>query len=590
MITRVSVQNIAIISQLSVDLAPGLTVITGESGSGKSILMESIALAFGLKASPKQVLKAGCQRGLVEVNLRVSQNLDLAGCLSHFEFEADFSEPEWSLSREFTPQSSRFRLNGIPVTRELVEAIRPWFVDIHGQHELHQLFSASQQLLYLDSFGGKEITLLKASVSECYGVWHKARQKRDRLVERLQAATQNRDFLLFQINELDEAGLAEHNEDETIRTELNRLSNASQLIQATQYSYALLQEGIGQNSPSLLDQLGNIQKKLAQAGALNDPVLRDLSERIDLATSELHEIASLFVDYPEQLDSQPERLAELTDRLDVLERLKRKYGPLLSQVIEQHATLTQELSILDDSDFQLEEAEKLLETTEAALKEKCDLLTEARRLCAQTFKAKMQHELQSLAMQGVSFDIELYGAVYTANGADGITFLFSANPGEPLKPLAQVASGGELSRFLLAAKVLQSQSSTGLMSLLFDEIDTGISGPTAQAVAEKMVQLAQQHQIIAITHQPMIATLGDQHLHVKKQIDTSNASGHAVVCVASIAERKEIRQEVLAQMISGSKTNDETTRKFISQLQEQAQSIRKALIKTKNAKATVLKS
>jgi DNA repair protein RecN (Recombination protein N) len=576
MISRILLQNIAIVSQLSVSLEPGLTVITGESGSGKSLVLEAIALAFGLKVPPKQVLKSGCSKGLVEVILQLADVDDtekLAACLQTFQFDCEVQqETEWSLSREITPQSSRFRLNGIPVTRELVEAIRPWFVDIHGQHELHQLFSPTHQLAYLDTFGGVEIRTLKKRVSEAYTQWHLAHQQHQSLLQTLQATAQNRDFLLFQLTELDQAAVIHPDEDETLRQELRRLSCASQFIQAAQYGYAVLQDDRNSQQPALLDQLNRIQKKLVSAGGVGDTVLQGIHERIEQVICELQQVSEELASYPEQIDTHPERLAELTERLDVLEKLKRKYGPTLQQLMAHHTTLTQQLEDLDSSDSKLKAVEHHLEASRGTLQTACTRLTQMRQQCAGQFKLNIKEELQSLAMPGVSFDIELTQTQFSEHGADSMMFLFSANPGEPLRPLAQVASGGELSRFLLAAKVIQAQSGNR-MSLLFDEIDTGISGPTAKAVAKKMIQLSHHHQVIAITHQPMIAVLGQQHLHVTKKIEHNGNTHAAQVVVESIANNPEKRQEALAQLISGATGQDETTRRFIAQLQVQAQEI-----------------
>ncbi len=577
MLKQLQIKNIAIIESLSLPFEEGFTVITGESGSGKSILLDAISLAFGAKASPRELLRAGSGRGQVELLF------DIGNMQDHEAFR-DFlaeqgvtlltDETEILLSREFTGGGSRSRVNGIPVSREVLEALRPWVIDLHGQHELTSLFQREKQRLYLDAFGGSTHAALKKKVADAFEQWSSLKRQLETLQRNRQDIERQRDFLAFQLHELEEARLEDEQEDLKARQELEILSHAEKLIRVSEQGAALLSEGDGQ-SPAVLDQLSLLQKKLAE-GASYDPALASLLEQLDGVNAELRSISTELNRYQDRVEVRPERIAELSDRLDLLEKLKRKYGHTLREVIARRDELSSELAQLEAGEENFQSFEKAIQDKAKKLETVSGALSQARQQLAEDLKARLLSQLQVLAMPGVSFGIDFLPISYSREGMEEVEFIFSANPGEPLRPLAKVASGGELSRFLLAMKVLTA-GADGLLTLVFDEIDSGISGPTAKIVAEKLAALSSRLQVIAITHQPMIAAMGRQHLHVEKQVQPDPAGRESVqVNVEILKSGDERRVKVLARLVSGTDSSDEAVEKFIRRLQSEASVFLKA--------------
>lgn len=577
MLKQLCIHNIAIIEHLTLDVASGLTVITGESGSGKSILLDAILLALGAKVSPKEVLRAGAVRGQVELIFDLAAVPDATAVRALLADENIVLEPDetelW-LSRELTASGSRSRVNGVPVSRDVLAALRPLLMDLHGQHELTNLFQKDKQRKYLDGLGGLPVHEARQQVARAYEAWMGVKRRWDEWRHNRQQWAQQRDFMQFQWQELDAAALTTPDEDEQVKQALTVLAHADKLIQAAMQAGALLsEEGQGGGTLSVLDQLARVGRCLS-VGAPHDAGLRALSERFDGLTVELQELASELRQYGQHIETDPARLAELTDRLDQLEKIKRKYGPTLADALAEQARLSHALSALNEDGEQEARLQAELLAGEAELAACCQKLSDLRRAVAHDLKQRLMAELQSLAMPGVSFDVALTPTAYGREGADEVVFLFSANPGEPLRPLAKVASGGELSRFLLAMKVLTSQQD-GVPTLVFDEIDSGISGPTVKAVAEKLARLSTRLQVLTITHQPLLAALGRQHIHVEKQIQ-SNAAGEETVAVqvtalsADQAEHGSRRLKILSRLVSGMDTSDDTVEKFVTRLQEEA--------------------
>lgn len=571
MLKQLLIKNIAIIEALELRFQGGLTVITGESGSGKSILLDAIALAFGAKVSPKEVLRSGCERGQVELLF------DIGSLQDHLTFREFLleqgvallpDETEILLSREFTGGGSRSRVNGVPVARDVLERLRPWVIDLHGQHELTSLFQREKQRAYLDSFGGNRVALIKRQVADAYDDWYRAKQQWEQLSRLGADRERERDFLLFQIKELNDAELGVEDEDVRLRQELDVLSHAEKLSRIAEQGAALLSEGDSQ-TPAVLDQLSVLQKRLSD-GAPYDPAMATLLTHVQGAAEELRVVASALHRYQDRVEFNPDRIAELTNRLDLLEKLKRKYGGTLPEVIARYHQLAQELDALETSEQNLEALEAAIGEKEQVLEAGSYQLTEIRQELAEELKQQLLTQLQVLAMPSVSFDVAFVPTAYSREGMEEVEFLFSANPGEMPKPLAKVASGGELSRFLLAMKVLTS-ATDGLLTLVFDEIDSGISGPTAKAVAEKLGSLSWHLQVIAITHQPMIAAMGQQHLHVEKQVvQSADGTENVLVAVESLEVDEDRRLNVLTRLVSGVDARDEAAEKFIRRLRDQA--------------------
>jgi DNA repair protein RecN (Recombination protein N) len=571
MLKQLLIKNIAIIESLSLDFKAGLTVITGESGSGKSILLDAIALAFGARVSPREVLRNGAERGQVELLFdlgKLTENPEFQAFLAGQGIALNPDETELLLSRELTMGGSRSRINGVPVPREVLEQLRPWVIDLHGQHELTSLFHRDSQRAYLDALGGSEVAYCKRQVAAAYDEWLSLRQQLENLERNREQIEQQRDFMVFQLQELQAADLTNPDEDVETKQAIETLAHAEKLIQVALQGAAALCEGDAQG-PAMLDQLSRLEKRLNE-GARHDPFLEALAERLQGAVAELRELAAELSRYADRVEANPQRLAELTERLDLLEKLKRKYGPTLAAAIQKRAELEEALETIELGAQNADALKAALQDKEARLESLCRKLSELRLQAATNLKTRLMEQLQVLALPAAAFDIRFEPTPCSRHGAENVEFLFSANPGEPLRPLAKVASGGELSRFLLALKVLTAEND-GLLTLIFDEIDTGISGPTAKAVAEKLAELSLHLQVLTITHQPMIAAMGRQHWHVEKMLIASPEGQEGVtVMVQALEENESERLKVLSRLVSGFETGDAAAEQFIRRLREQA--------------------
>lgn len=573
MLKRLTLENIAIVDALEVSFEGGLTVITGETGAGKSIMIEAVAMAFGAKAPAKDILRTGSPRGRIELLLDLSALKDpepVRRFLSDQALELLPEETELLISREFTPTASRCRVNGTPVTREVLDALRPYFLDCHGQHELTGLFHRSVQRACLDGLGGESLKQIKIQVARAFQKWQLARQKLTRHQADQQSFQSKKDFLTFQLNELMEADLNDPDEDSHTQIELERLTHGEKLRQSTAQAVELLSEGDYEKSPAITELLARVQKIIAE-GARVDVTLTPLLER---ATGLYEESRALALDlggYHEDLESDPARINVLVDRLDLLEKLKRKYGPTLAEVLSTRDRLSEELASQEAGENNLEALEAACAEAETALIALTAQLSEARIRVADSLKSLLEEQLRSLALPSAMFDIVFHPTPPGMDGGEEVEFLFSANPGEPLRPLAKVASGGELSRFLLALKVLTAESGT-MQTLIFDEIDTGMSGNAAKSVGEKLLALARHLQVLVITHQPIVAAMGDHHLHVQKRVVEDEAGENPRVQVEAVnLQEKEKRLAVLSRLASGIDTDDEAVENYILRLLNQAE-------------------
>jgi DNA repair protein RecN (Recombination protein N) len=547
MLKRLTLDNIAIIDSLTIDFGPGLTVITGETGSGKSILMDALGWAFGQRLSPKEVLRTGAPRGRIEATFAIAPD-----ALAAQDLDPD---PEALISRELTATSSRQRVNGTPVPKETLEALRAPLLEIHGQHELSNLFDKSYHKDCLDSFGG--LWALRAEVAMAHQAWKTLVDTREARIHAFQEGLRQRDYLTFQLEELTAAELARPDEDDTLKEEIQVLTYAADLVKSARQATGLLSEATPE-APSVLSLLHQAEKALGKTADF-DPQLALLLDQLSAATGVVRELAGALDHYADTVSVDPARMDTLETRLELLEKLKRKYGPTLQAVIDTRDTVAQTLADLDVGEQELSDLDTAIATAQTTLQAHCDALTQARQTAAHTLTQALSERLHQLALPAARLSVTLTPLDgFSPSGHEHVEFLFSANPGEPLRPLGKVASGGELSRFLLALKVLVSG---GVSTLVFDEIDTGISGQAVKAVAEHLVALSRTVQVVVITHQPVVAAMADQHLNVSKQILSDR-----VQVQVELLENKEKRLNVLSRLASGIDTDDEAVEKFIDRL------------------------
>lgn len=541
MLKRLHIENIAIIEQADISFGNGMTVITGETGSGKSLILDAIAMVFGAKVSAKEVVKQGQDKAVIELLVELSDQQAKKELFQKImeSAEIELVDSELLISREFTNKGSRCRMNGIPVAREIVEQIRPFILDLHGQHELTSLFECDSQRDFLDALGDIKFQALKKNVTETYQRYLQVKTQIDQIKNNQQQWLQQKDFLTFQCQELEEANLTDPQEDNLLQEKRQRLTYLDKIKRNTEESVYWC------NSDStVIEGLEKIQSLLGAIDSV-DPALQPFSEAVDGIYEQVRQLSSDLNRYHASLNMDSEQLDEIVNRLDTLERLKRKYGPTLPEVFSTYEALHLKLQNLINFESDIETLLATLDHLETTLTNVSLELTESRKTLAKRLEKGLLQELKILSLPAVRFEVMFEQTIFSVSGRDHVTFMFSANPGEPLRPLAKVASGGELSRVLLGLKVVTA-AKEGTPTLVFDEIDTGISGSTAKAMAKKLKDLSNDVQVLAITHQPVIAAVADHHWHVEKKLKAKSVT----VQIESLQIETE-RLKALSRMIDG---------------------------------------
>ncbi|BAY48018.1 DNA repair protein RecN [Scytonema sp. HK-05] len=555
MLSVLQIENFALIDHLELEFGAGLNVLTGETGAGKSIILDAIDAVLGGKVSSR-VIRTGTSRAMVEATF--TSNSGLTAWLS--EQEIDLIEDSVIISREIAATSSnirsRSRVNGVLVNRQLMSGLRERLVEITAQGQTVQVGQSNQVRDWLDIYGGESQMQQRQVVSSVFGAYQQARTalEKRRISER--DRLQQLDLLTYQVQELKTANLSEPDELEKLLQERERLNHVVELQQMSYKVYQALYQNDGE-SPAAADLLGDTEETFSDMVEY-DTQLQPLLDMVRDAQATLAEVARQINAYGEGLEADPQRLEEVEERIQELKQICRKYGPTVADALAHYQRIQGELAELDDSEQSIESLEQQENLCLEKLTQACQELTQLRRTTATALEAKLLRELKPLAMEKVKFQVEIVPTSPTAAGADKITFLFSPNPGEPLQPLTAIASGGEMSRFLLALKACFSQADADT-TLVFDEIDVGVSGRVAQAIAEKLHQLGQISQVLCVTHQPLVAAMADRHFRVDKQVITEKTgdkenNGHpdqrTVVRVTSLDNLTKRREE-LAQLAGG---------------------------------------
>ena len=503
MLQKIYIKNYILIDELELDLANGLNIITGETGAGKSILINAIDIAFGAKTG-KEVIKTGAEKAIIELTLtNAKQNLSEL----FEEYGIDNNEEEIILSKEITQTGSRSRVNGCLVNQEFVKLFRELFLDIHSQHQTYSFLQPKFHITLLDSY-------IKSSKLDDYkkefDIYKNMLSKLEELKTASQKTEDQIEFLRFQVSEIEESNLSSLTEDEDLNNELSVLENVEKLKELTGSSYWALSG----DDNSILEALFQIKTSVTKASGL-DNSLTEIESELLSAIETLKEVSSNLRDYSSSLENDTERINEVQERLFLLDKLKRKYGGSLEKVMETGSKLRQELDGIEFSTQNIETLEKEIENKRIALLELAKKISEERKNYGTVLSSLIIEKLEKLELPKVRFEIGIEECELSANGIDKIEFLISTNISEELKPLAKVASGGEISRVMLAIKSIFAQSDN-IDTVIFDEIDTGISGKTSQSVADEVKELSKYMQIIMITHQAIIASKSDKHLYVRK--------------------------------------------------------------------------
>lgn len=562
MLLFLQIENFALIDQLELEFGTGLNVLTGETGAGKSIILDAIDAALGGKVTSR-VIRTGTNRALVEATFKLD-NL-LAAWLAEQEIDLidDFS---FVCSREMAithgSLRSRSRVNGVLVNRQVMASLRDRLVEITAQGGAVQVGQSAQVREWLDMYGGASHLQQRTVVAAVFADYQQAKANLETRRQSDRQRLQQLDLLTYQVKELEAAHLGEPDELEQLEQERQRLSHVVELQQSSYKLYQVLYQNDAE-AFACADLLAQAETTLTDI-VQYDTQLQPLLDLVSEALADVMEAGRQISAYGESLEADPQRLEVVEARIRELKQICRKYGQL-TEAIAYYQHIGAELAALNASEQSIEALERQEKQYLDKLLLCCNQLTLLRQKAAAQLEARLVAELKPLAMEKVKFQVAITPTSPTATGADQITFLFSPNPGEPLQPLIAIASGGEMSRFLLALKACFSQlDSAG--TLVFDEIDVGVSGRVAQAIAEKLQQISQHHQVLCVTHQPLVAAMADRHFRVDKhtieqislesKIQNPKSTIERTVVRVTALDNFTTRREELATLTGGKSVNE----------------------------------
>lgn len=509
MIKTLRIKDFAIIDELEVTFEKGFNVITGETGAGKSIMINAIDLAFGARAS-KEFIKTGKNRAIIELVVEPKQAIPQA---FFDEYGLENLDNELILSREITETGSRSRVNGTLVTQDVIKFLREILIDIHSQHMTYSFIQPKHHIRLLDSYGSPVHKELLNDYVALYEEYTDIIKRLDLAMNKTRLDEQQIDFLKFQIEEIENAQIEDLEEDKKLEEELNILANFEKLKEYTYSAYWALYGDDG----CILSSLGKVKSSLSKAAEMDSNLIESESELINIQES-LREISSTLRNYSESMELDEQRLDEIQQRIDTLDKLKRKHGSTLEAVMENYEKFKKEYNSIEFSQDEIIELSKKRDELLELMKKSATSLTNSRKELAQVLAECMTKTLEKLDMPKVRFEISIQKCEFRNEGCDSVEFLISTNVSEATKPLAKIASGGEISRVMLGLKTIFAKADN-TNTVIFDEIDTGISGNACQAVAQTISELAKTHQVISITHQPIIAAKSDRHFYVAKTQD-----------------------------------------------------------------------
>jgi len=539
MLAELRIVNFALIEQLSLQFQSGFTVLTGETGAGKSLLIDAIALLVGGRASTDQI-RSGEDEAQLEAAFHLPDTHPLLQRLRLHEIIGQ-NESELILRRVLS-RSGRHRVyvNGSLCPLRVLEELGGTLVDIHGQHEQQSLLATAKQLDALDAFG--RLFELRGRYEQAYQGWKELRTQLDALQRDVVDRARREDMLRFQAQEIEQACLLP-DEEERLRSERQRLVHAHRLRELAHEAHAELQA----DEQGILTRLGRIGRVLAEL-AQTDPAMGDCEQAAAESAIQLKELAGRLRDYVQQLEADPDRQAVVEDRLDLIQRLKKKYGGSVEAVFVTGRQVQEELQLLDNREERTAELTARLDEEARRLRTLAQQLSKKRIEAAKRMTTLVEAELVALKMEQAIFQVTVSSDESAEGlgpaGRDRVEFLLSSNPGEPPRPLGRVASGGELSRIMLALKTVLAEMDQ-VPVLVFDEIDTGVGGAVAAAMGTRLRKLGAFHQVFCITHLPQVASHAEHHLLVEKGLESQRTS-------TSVRALKGMgREEEIARMLSG---------------------------------------
>ena len=507
MLTLLKIRNLALVDELAWELGPGLISVTGETGAGKSVIVGALKLVLGERAE-KNLIRTGEDNCSVEAVFELKDAREINAILADGGLDP-CDDTQLIIRRVIGLTANRQFINDSPVTLNLLKRLGEHLVDLHGPHDHQSLLSVERQLAMLDAYAGAESSVSK--YRECYREWRAKAAELEEIRHAENASEQELDLLRYQLHEIDAANLKPEDEQD-LEDRWRRASNSTRLVEAAAAATTSLNGEDG-----ILERLTEVQRLVRDLEKL-DPSIRERTASLETACLELQDLESNLADYVDELDIDPAEAATLEERVNLLESLKRKYGPSLGDVLTRRDTAAARLDTIENRGEKLETLERELTACRATLDSGGKLLSASRKKAAPKLAKEIASQLKDLGFKQSSFEAPLKNLTDPGpQGLESVEFQFGPNPGEPLLPLRQIASSGEISRVMLAVKsALADQDATPLM--VFDEIDANVGGEVARAVGRKMAALGTRHQVVAITHFPQVAATATHHFVVEKEV------------------------------------------------------------------------
>ncbi len=540
MLQNLHVKNLALIDECEVDFSHGLNILSGETGAGKSIIIGSINMALGEKVS-KEMLRDSEETAFVELIFKVENEATIAK-LKEMDIEMD--DDCVILSRKITSQRAIGRINGEAVSISKMKEVASLLIDIHGQHEHQSLLNKKKHLELLDEYAGDMLSKKKETMAALYKEYRQLKDEYSNSNMDSEARARELSFLEYEVKEIEDANLTV-GEDEELESSFKRFSNGKKIMEGVNSAY----EATGTAMDNASELIGKALRELGMVSSYD--------EEVENLESQLVEIDSLLSDFNHEIsvyisgaDFDEETFYETQKRLDEINHLKTKYGNSIQDILDALTEKSDRIAVLSDYDEYLTNLKNKLDDKEKELAAATQEVSAIRKRASKHMTKEITEALKDLNFLDVRFEMQ-FGELndYTANGKDDAEFLISTNPGEPIKPLGKVASGGELSRIMLAIKTIMAENDQ-IESLIFDEIDSGISGRTAQMVSEKMNKLSRNHQIICITHLPQIAAMADAHYLIEKSVENKSTVSN----IHRLDEEESVNE--LARMLGGVSITD----------------------------------
>jgi DNA repair protein RecN (Recombination protein N) len=560
MLEELRIQNFAIIDSLELGFAGGFNVITGETGAGKSIIIDAVELILGGKADSGFV-RAGADKAVVEGSFVVGKTAQALIKPILEKAEVNEGEPDFlTISREVRGNGrSTARINGVTVPQDVLREVGAALVDVHGQSEHLSLLNPKSHLDLLDRYA--ELTEMRMAIASLVERVHKTRSEIRRLLEDEAALKRRAEQLRYEVEEIDAAAL-EPGEDEELKAERSKIGNSEQLAHLTAEAYEFLGGESNTGQLSAVDQLAQVAVLISKLAHI-DPQMKDASELADGLAEDVEDLALQLRRYADSVEYDPDRLDEIEERLELINRLKKRFGNSLEAIMKYAEKARKELAGIENSDERLVELRVEEEKLLRMIGEVAGRVSQVRKMIGGKMGERIVAELADLRMERAQFEVAIsqkadpngcfvgdQRLAFDATGVDDVEFVMSANPGEPLRPLAKVASGGEMARVMLALKRVLAQADQ-TPTLIFDEIDTGIGGRVGNVVGEKLWSLSSTHQVLVVTHLAQLAGYGDRHYHVKKQVEGNRTRTQVIALTDEDTRIVELAEMLGAQGESG---------------------------------------